>query len=221
MSEYKLGRVPAPEDKRDADYPFRLALAATPSMRTYRYWTSGPVSLDQDGVGACVGFTGANWLQSSPVRTKVINQTGFDLYYACKEIDGYPGEGTWDRVLMQVLQNRGHIKRYLWAQNPNELDQWLLEIGPVLIGIPWLESMFDPDADGYLRVAGTEVGGHEVLIRGINRGAKPFYTITNSWGRNWGDNGHARIARDDLRKLLFDSWGSACTAEESVAVQDR
>lgn len=215
MPEYSLGRMPNPPDARDADYPFSLALPPIASTRNYRYWYPGPLKLDQDGYPACVGFTGANWMQSSPTRTKVTNDTGLELYRACKAIDGYNGDGTWDRVLMKVLQQRGHIKRYLWAANPQEMDEWLLEVGPVLIGIPWHESMFYPDENDFLDVDGQEIGGHEVLIRGINRSAhEPFYTITNSWGPDWGRNGDARIRRQDLRFLVFETWGSACTAEE-------
>lgn len=216
MTEYKLGRIPAPPDERDALFPFSLALPPAPSARTYRYWYPGPLKLDQAGVGACVGFTGANWLQSSPIRTKVTNQTGFDLYYKCKEIDGYPGEGTWDRILMKVLQAQGRVSRYLWAQNMSEVDQWLLTNGPVLIGVPWYADMFDPDADGTVHVGGGEVGGHEVLIRGINT-RTGVYTFTNSWGRNWGLKGDARILAADLHRLLFSEWGTACTAEEQPA----
>lgn len=212
-AQFALGRVPGPEDPRDKEYPFSLALPARASLRTYRYWYPGPLELDQGSEPACVGYTGANWLQSSPTRTKVSHATGLELYRACKAIDGYAGDGTWDRVLMKVLQERGQVKRYLWAQNAVEMDEWLLERGPVLIGIPWLDTMFWPDKDDFLTCTGREVGGHEVLIRGINR-SDGFYTITNSWGPGWGRKGDARVWRDDLRALIFNSWGTALTAEE-------
>ncbi len=219
IDSLKLGRIPAPPDDRDKNYPFMLALpqGVFATQRRWRYWAHGRNVLDQDGVGACVGFAGANWLQSSPVRTPANNQTGFDLYYACKAIDGYPGEGTWDRVLMKVLQQQGRIKRYLWAQTPAELDVWLLEMGPVLIGVPWYSDMFYTNEDGLIRgLGGGQVGGHEVLLRGVNLNTG-IYTFTNSWTRHWGRNGDGRITKADLFQLLWVEWGTACTAEEQVA----
>lgn len=204
----------------------RLVLQATAAEKVppSRYWYPGQVSLNQGAVGACVGFTGANWLQNSPARTKVVNQTGFDLYYACKKIDGLPPnvEGTYARVLLKVLQAQGKVSRYLWATKSEDIKQWVLSTGPVLVGTPWLESMFYPDSEGTVKPQGYEVGGHEYLIRGYSR-PRDSYRCRNSWGATWGvgrnsawsgNGGEFWIKRTDLENLIFSSWGDAVGVEE-------
>lgn len=213
MTEYTLGRIKGPEDPRDKEYPFSLALPIGASTRTWKYWTQGKLKLNQGNQPACVGYTGANWMQASPTRTKVTNTTGLDLYRECKKIDGYDGDGTWDRILMKVLQAQGKVEKYLWAQNPHELDQWLLTTGPVMIGVPWTSDMFSVDKKGFIHITGSEVGGHEVLLTGVNLNTG-HYTIVNSWGEGWGVKGTCKISRKDLHSLLFEDWGTACTAIE-------
>lgn len=223
-----LGRVHV-EDPRDTAYPMTLHLATVaPPVYTSRYWYPGTLVLDQDGVGACVGFTGANWMQNSPTRTKVVNQSGFDLYNECKKIDGIPDiEGTYDRALMKVLEAQGRIVRYLWAQSGDELKQWILTTGPVLVGTNWYERMFDPEHTGavagfkvgdfVLKIGGNVAGGHEYLIRGYSR-PRDAYKMRNSWGPHWGmAGGEAWIARADLERLVFQENGDACAAVEKVA----
>ena len=213
---FPLGRLPNPIDDRDKDYPFSMALGPIPAaMRNYKYWTSGKLRLNQGNEPACVGYTGANWLQASPIRTKVTNETGLELYRECKKIDGYDGAGTWDRALMKILKERGHVETYLWAQSPTELDRWLLEKGPVLIGVPWYSDMFYTNKKHFVSVGGGEVGGHEVLLSGINVSGE-HYTLINSWGPGWGNKGSARISKKDLHRLLFNEWGTACTALEKA-----
>lgn len=219
--EYTLGRIDPPVDVRDERFPMALHLAAIPpKVYTSRYWLAGKAILAQGNLGACVGMTGANWMQNSPVRDVVTNQTGFDLYQACKAIDGFPTmEGTFARALMQVLVNQGRIFRYLWATNGEELKDWVLTTGPVMIGVPWYESMFDPaykagdTAAPWLSISGNVVGGHEFLVRAYSR-PRDAYRMRNSWGPNWGHRSEAWISRADLNRLVFSENGDACAADE-------
>lgn len=214
-SEHKLGRVDPPDDPRDAAYPMALHLdLLPPKVYLSRYWYPSKSVLNQGNVGACIGFTGANWIQNSPVRSAVTNQTGFGLYAACKAIDGFPSvEGTFDRALMQVLITQGRIDRYLWAQTPSELLDWVLTTGPVMVGTNWYGSMFDPNAEGFINISGSVAGGHEYLIRGYSNPRKA-YRVRNSWGGSWGMNGEAWIAKADLERLVFAENGDACAATE-------
>lgn len=196
-----------------------LRLAPLLSFPTSKYWYPGKQPLNQGSLGACVGFTGANWLQNSPIRTPVTNQTGFNLYAECKKIDGIPNtEGTYARALLKVLQSQGKVGQYLWAQQPLDIKEWVLSTGPVLVGTPWLEGMFALDADGYVRVQGHEVGGHEYLIRGYSK-PRDAYRCRNSWGPSWGIGasvgawagygGEFWLRRAELDNLIFSSWGDA------------
>lgn len=221
-----LGRVEGPADPRDANYPMQLVLAAVSTMPTSRYWYPGKVVLNQGNLGACVGFTGANWMQNSPTRTLVDNQVGFDLYAECKKIDGIPNiEGTYARVLLEILRAQGRVKRYLWANNAADLKAWVLSTGPVLVGTTWRQDMFHPDAAGFIHPTGNIVGGHEYLVRGYS---KPLaaYRCRNSWGSTWGignnawagNGGEFWISEADLNSLIWGgggNWGDAVGVEEA------
>lgn len=209
-----LGRVYAPDD-RDNNYRMATLLATIPEPTVEsRSWKGGPLRNDQGNVGACVGYAGANWKQNKPIATLITNQTGMDDYLACKKIDPWPNEeGTNVRYLMQVYQQQGRIKEYRWATTPIELKNWILTTGPVLIGTNWYESMFDPDADGFVHISGNVAGGHETLVRRYYA-PKDAYRVRNSWGPNWGLNGEYWIKRVDLERLVFAEQGDACAAIE-------
>lgn len=179
-------------------------------------WRGGPQRLDQGQHGYCVGFAAANWEQNRPTYTPVTNQTGIDLYMACKKVDGMPGvEGTYDRALMKVLVSQGRVSTYHWAQSSAELKDWILSTGPVLVGTNWYEGMFDPDTGHVIHLTGSVAGGHEYLVRGYDH-ARDAYRIRNSWSANWGDNGEAWLRAADLGRLVFAEGGDACAAVEKV-----
>lgn len=80
-----------------------------------------------------------------------------------------------------------------------------LQAGPVLIGIDWYNSMFDPQADGRIvvdKVSGL-AGGHELMIREYDA-VKDVAWVDNSWGLSWGVNGRGYFTGSDLRTLLSD-----------------
>lgn len=78
-----------------------------------------------------------------------------------------------------------------------------LQSGPVLLGIPWYNSMFEPASDGRIRVdpASGLAGGHELVSRQYDAGADEVW-VDNSWGTPWGVGGRGYFAGSDLRKLL-------------------
>lgn len=220
MPPRSLGRLPNPYDPGDADHPFSAVLPP-PHVRAVtlplsKLWRGGPRRLDQGQHGYCVGFAGANWEQNYPTYTSATNQTGIDLYMAAKAQPGepWPGqEGTSDRFLMQALLAQGRLERYLWATSPQDLKDWVLGTGPVLVGTSWYEEMFDPTPDHFLHIGGQVAGGHEWLVRGYDH-ARDAYRMRNSWGASWGDYGEAWIKRIDLERLVFNENGDACAAIE-------
>jgi hypothetical protein len=80
-----------------------------------------------------------------------------------------------------------------------------LQLGPVLIGIDWYSSMFDPRADGQIVVDKSSglAGGHELMIREYDA-ANDVAWVDNSWGMSWGVNGRGYFKGADLRTLLAD-----------------
>lgn len=78
-----------------------------------------------------------------------------------------------------------------------------LQAGPVMWGTVWLNSMFKTDANGFIVVdkASGSAGGHELVISGYDVPSDVF-TVQNSWGTSWGDQGLARVHGADMAWLL-------------------
>jgi hypothetical protein len=80
-----------------------------------------------------------------------------------------------------------------------------LQSGPVLIGIPWYNSMFNPEDDGRIPVDAKSglAGGHELLVREYDAPNDRVWA-DNSWGLSWGVKGRGYLNGADLRALLSD-----------------
>lgn len=92
-----------------------------------------------------------------------------------------------------------------------------LQSGAAMWGTEWLNSMFDVDKNGFLIVDKRSgvAGGHELIISGYDP-ATDVYTIDNSWGTSWGQNGSAQVKGSDMQWLLsqdgdvtFPTWTTA------------
>lgn len=214
MPDYGLGRVPQPVDEQDKMFPLSRAMSAATITRTYKYWPS-LARLDQNGFPHCVGYSCTHLRSGSPVRIAGLQNSDADrLYFDCKAVDGYPGDGTWVRVAAQIMREQGFISTYLWAQNMDEVKTWLLTKGPLVVGTVWTDKMFRPGIDGLLDISGEIVGGHAYLIDGINVTSQKA-RIMNSWGLGWGLNGRAWLKLADLESLIFDLDGECLAALEA------
>lgn len=164
----------------------------------------------------CVAYTGKHWELSQPVSSHKGDSGLYpgDLYLRCKAIDGYPNEdGTDARTLLKVYQAMGKVGSYHWYDGSLEdVRLWLLTMGSCFLGAFWTESMFEPDINGMLTVAGDFQYGHEVLLIGYNRSYKLF-EVANSWGVTWGVKGRAFLKEADLQRLL-DANGDCVGAVE-------
>ena len=229
-------------DERNSRYPMRLALDRLTEQffprgvpPGYRYMNMGPV-LDQGSTGTCVGHGGRNWLSAAPLMTKG-GPSAFDIYRGTVPLDEWDDNdfeatapdsdlqsGTSVLALMKYMKQQGHLKSYLWAESIDDVRAWLLSgLGTLILGVSWLTGMFETDRHGYLRVTGAIEGGHCLLLCGWNdnkidpvTGELGCAQLFNSWGRGWGRNGRAFIAKSELTTLLFDRelWGEAAAAVE-------
>jgi hypothetical protein len=109
---YGLGRVPSPLDDRDHSLalhaPEVAAAAPLPSYAPRFIW----IVLDQDGLPACVGYSGALGRQVETMleKSEALNFDPDDLYRLCKQQDGSPNtDGTFIRVACKVLKSRGGL----------------------------------------------------------------------------------------------------------------
>ena len=207
-------------DERSKSYPIRGIVRST-VKRKNKLWKVGPV-LDQGSEGACVGFGWTGEALASPVRVdlnrikarapKEPNAFAQYLYHFAKTIDEYEGEdydGTSVLAGAKAMQTFALLKEYRWAFSFEEMLDGLISKGPVVLGIPWYEGMYEAP-NGILRVSGKNVGGHCILAVGykVYPGGEDTVILQNSWGPEWGINGLAEIRVTELEKLLKD--GEAC-----------
>lgn len=182
--------------------------------RKIRYWDDTRWYGDQGDTPECVGYAWAHWLYSVPIRNW-IDPSG--IYYFAKYIDEWPGQnydGTSVRAGAKVLHRLGVIEEYSFAWDMESLAYALLELGPVTIGINWYEGMQEPDSRANIYRTGQLLGGHAVVLTGINL-AGGVVRGKNSWGRSWGRNGRFFLRLDDLEQLLKED-GEVCIATEKV-----
>lgn len=195
-------------DPRSRSFPVRALLAAR-EPRSYT-WSLG-VRLDQGSEGACVGFAWAHELAATPMRRPVDEALARNIYAEAQRLDPWPGEdysGTSVLAGAKAVQARGYLREYRWAFGLDDVVTTVGSFGPIVLGLPWLADMVEPDGDGFIHATGRVLGGHAVLARGVSLRGE-YVTLHNSWGRGWGRDGTCRVSFADLGTLLADD-GEAC-----------
>lgn len=231
MSEYEnmLGAVASPPDKRD----FQISSILTPEQQAVTLpsrFSAQPVPpiLNQGKTPMCVGYSSTGmrmqqqrkdlgaWLPLDPVW----------LYYECKKIDGYDGDGSYVRAAMSVLKNKGQAVKqgaglpaknrittyYAVGRTPNEIKRAVYTYGTVVLAMPWWESWFRPGSRGVLPRPDRQAGGHAIQCAGWddNRGL----LLSNSWGREWPGsiNGNAFLPYAYVTPdTIWEAWRSVDT----------
>jgi hypothetical protein len=223
-----LGRLHKPDDRDQKFLTTSLQLEApTITKKSYR---TGPI-LDQGNTPHCVGYSGYQWLYTSPVRNKKMGFGPSDLYKEAQKVDEWEGEdydGTSVRGLMKVLKTKGYIPSYYWAFNVKAASDFILTKGPMVFGTVWTYDMFFPfkhkDGRTYIKAGDMNdiVGGHAYLIQGVNKtlkcpdGSVGAFLGTNSWGKSWAKNGHFYISFKDMEALMGEGGEAACATEIKI-----
>lgn len=211
--KYGLGRVHIP-DNRD----YKLDGLVDPSAKRANFWQHAGC-LDQGQSDECTSFSAKQWLLTMPIHDPSPTLTPDILYAKSQALDSIPlpHSGSTIRATFQALQNLGYVGAYSFTNDTTILSNYVLETGPIVIGVPFLENMYNLK-DNTFDCTGKEIGGHAMCIYGVNLdfkspidGSVGCVRIVNSWGNLFGYFGQAWMSIKDLGMLLAQN-GEACTA---------
>lgn len=212
---YRLGRH-VEHDPRS----LRFAHGVLPSsaVKPVQWQRQVPV-FDQGQLGSCTGNAaagvlatdsaagpGATTVTVNGVAQPVDEALAVDLYKLATTLDSitgsYPPDDTGSSGLgaAKALKTMGLASGYTHAFSLAALKS-ALQSGPAMLGIIWLNSMFDPNSDGTLTVDKKSglAGGHEIVCAGWDGS---YFRLDNSWGASWGDSGSCHVHGEDLQWLL-------------------
>lgn len=209
MNVFPLGRIRS-HDERNRSY------ALSPRRVTRLYPVThylGAPHMSQGTLGACEGFTAAEWLNSGRAlrnrrifhratdpflngnqRMKYLsNATAIALYAKATELDQFNGTypptdtGSSGLGIAKAMKYYGAINEYRWTFT---WDDFLsaLQSQPVMLGMDWYDSMFNHDSRGIVgepSQSDSAVGGHAVLAYAY-RPKSGLVGCTNHWGVEWG-----------------------------------
>lgn len=237
----RLDRLPE-FDERSRQFPVRALLGAD-LVKIPRSYTWGLTHwLDQGVEGRCVEFSICHEMLARPV---LVERRKVDEILAAKAIywdaqrndqwegGSYPGasptyEGTSVLAGIKAAAGLGFYSAYDWAFGLRDLVLALGYHGPAVLGINWYHSMFNTDADGWLKVEGDVAGGHAILARGVKvvftdnvkswanlDYDRSYVLLHNSWGEDWGMHGTAKVSLTDMDRLLKED-GECCLPRTRV-----
>lgn len=213
----RLGRVPQ-FDKRNLDFNVTKIFTAkqtAPRTNTHRclQW------LDQLNEPACVGFAFSHNLIAHPKEVQGCNyDTALALYHRAQDLDEWPGhqyEGTSILGGAKASVETGKIGGYHWAFTALDMAITVSWHKCIILGCNWYNSMFNVDANGFIKVGGGGLaGGHAILVRGYNV-EKNAFLLRNSWGLGWGVSGDCWVSFADMERLLSEQ-GEACVPDQQT-----
>ncbi len=213
-------------DPRSRQFTVRAFLDAQAEKTRLRgrTWSPGR-GLDQGQEGACVGFACTHRRNGRPRSFNFDDIEAHEIYQRAQQLDEWPGEnyqGTSVLAGMKAGTERGWWSEYRWvgagSQTPLEdaLDA-MDDIGPVIFGLDWLDTMMEPRPSGLLDCTGTVIGGHAICGIGYRmrarlkgEGSKPLEVavLQQSWGLGHGvaaygqTGGFVFMRLTDLEMLL-------------------
>jgi len=174
-------------------------------------WQAGKV-LDQGAEGSCVGHAAVGCIGAQPTpapRSRVSHAESVRWYERAQRLDEWPGDdysGTSVNAGMKVGRAFGWWDSYRWAFGVDEMRS-AIQLGPLVLGVPWRSGMYDTEPDGLVTSAGSEVGGHCLLVIAWvtdHLGHGPGFWWRNSWGPGYGIAGDGFVPEDTMAGLIAE-----------------
>ena len=206
------GLIPSKYDERD----FALS-SVMPDIIRYPEVCPAPFDLEITNQGSnpsCVAHAIAGIKQEKELREKI--SVSFDaewFYKECKKIDNYPGNGTYLRVAMKLLADKGikpinaddptpyKIAKYALIDDLSfeGLKKTIFIHGAVIVGYTgsnegWKGEFIRPPK------AGESIWGHAVRLTSYE---KNYLIGENSWDYIWGKRGQFKV---DKNYPPFEGW---------------
>jgi hypothetical protein len=202
--------------------------AAPAVLPDFREWRIPRTRLNQGQHGYCVGYGWENWRRSEPERDRDSRpaQKAVSIYTESRGYAGladYPSEGSTVHGGAEVVKAHGWSNaETAWEQDINAATEYILGTGDVVVGFNWYAGMFNPDAQGVVRVAGSIAGGHCWHVYGANR-TTGMWLCENSWGYDWAKRGLFLVPMETVDRLLREDGECAAVLESRphVAVDNQ
>lgn len=229
------------KDPRSRAYGIRMLVPEQPEHENARFWYKPPIlPLDQLAEGACVGFGWAGELSVHPIEIPVWDGFARGLYNGARDIDIAEGrffdEGATVIAGAKAAKKAGHITGYHACFGMKEFTDALVMKGPVVVGIPWYDGMYQTEPSGLIRVNGSLAGGHCLLATGyipyailkkrartrtdhdaqemVRAFGSSVYQLLNSWGPTYGLRGVGYMREAEMKRLLIDEEGETYIATD-------
>lgn len=181
--------------------------------------------------------------QNSPAGvytdTVAAERAAIGFYHVCTDQTADSGSewpptdcGSSGPYIIKELQHLGLVKTDRLAHGADNIVS-LMQTDGLLLGTPWLNAWFNPNAAGFIdgngsaatlqaQIAQGVVGGHEIYLSAIEKlvllrtghvdPTKTVVRLRNHWDGSWADHGSARVHlstivalgnQTDLRQLVI------------------